>query len=171
MSLPAIKNPRKAFNFIITFTGLANIPPFGVQECTLPDSDIEEVLHGFGNTELKTAGIVKTGTLKIGRIISLDPASILANENEEIFLWHMRAQNAYSQVGGDPDAYKRAVIIEELDNSGFGLGVPTVVATYTCLGAWPRLINGRSYKRGESANVMENVEFAVDYLIPGVPGN
>jgi len=161
----AIKNPRKAFNFKISFPKSYELSAFGVQECTLPDSEIEEVMHGFGNTEIKTAGIVKTGSLKISRIV---PISTLGNETKKIFQWHLSAQDPYSQSGGDPDVYKKVVTVEELDNAGFGPDfTPVVIGLYTVIGVWPRLINGREYKRGESANVIESVEFSVDYMVPG----
>jgi hypothetical protein len=163
-----VRNPRKAFNFLIEVMGMSFMPPFGAQEVTLPDSVVDAVEHGFGNTVLKTAGLVKPGTLKINRIISLDPTGIAALESEGFHLWQQKAQNAYAQSGGDPDDYKFTVVVKEIGNTGILSGAePQVVATHTCIGCWPGTINGREFKRADSANLVEAVELHVDYLLPG----
>jgi hypothetical protein len=168
---PAIRNPRKAFNFLIEIPSMAFMPPFGAQEVTLPDSEIEADEHGFGNTVLSTAGLSKPGTLKISRIISLNTHG-LGIESEGFYLWQQMAQNPLQQSGGNPDNYKFTVIVKELANSGVGnLSSPVVVSTFTMVGCWPTRINGREYKRGESGNLVESVELKVDYFVPGVPGS
>jgi len=172
MNLTPVKNPRKSFNFLIEVVNMAFMPVFGAQEVTLPDMEVEPVEHGFGNTVLKTAGLVKPGTLKINRIISLDPGGAAANESEGFHIWQQMAQNAYSQSGSDPDDYKFVVIVKEISNQGFGpVKEPVVVSTFTMLGCWPRRINGREYKRADSANLVESVELEVDYMTPGIPTN
>lgn len=165
-----VKNPRKSFNFLIEIQGLSFMPVFGAQEVTLPDVALDSVEHGFGNTVIKTAGQVKPGSLKINRIISLDPLNMAAAESEGFHLWQQMAQNSYSQSGGDPDSYKHVVVVKEIANSGINSGTdPVVVAVHTCLGCWPKLINGRDYKRAESSNLVESVELEVDYYVPGNP--
>jgi len=163
-----MKNPRKAFNFLITIQNFPELPPFGVQEVDAPSSEVESVEHGYANTVIKTAGIVKPGTLSIRRLISLDPTMNLAGESEAFYWWQKQCQDATSQSGGDPDNYKHPIIVQELANSSFGdLGNVVVKSTFVYTGCWPRLINGREYRRGESNNLVESVEFEVDYVDPG----
>lgn len=170
MPLTPVKNPRKAFNFLVEIVGLAFIPPFGVQEFTSPDMEIDDVEHGFGNTVLHTGGLVKPGTLKLSRIISLSAESVNIKESEGFYIWQQMVQDGRSQIGGDPDDYKYPVVIKEIGPGGFGITPnqdPAVVSTFTALGAWPFKINGREYKRGESKNLVETIELKIDYFFPG----
>jgi len=166
----AIRNPRKAFNFIVEIKGQSVIPPFGVQKVTGADSEVEADEHGVGNTVINTAGLVKAGTLKFDRIISLDNLATTLLESEFILLWQKLAQDGYSQSGSNDDVYKKDVIIKEIGNSGFGIGTdPIVVGITTCIGCWPTLVNGREYTRGQSGNLVETFELKVDYIVPGNP--
>ena len=161
-----IKNPRKQFNFRITILDNPFLEPFAVQTCSLPDSEVEAVEHGFGNTYIKTAGMVKVGTLNMERIISAGIASI---NNAAMFEWQKLAQDGANQSGGDPEDYKKFIYVEELANSGWnGLNDPVVANSWTCIGCWPTRINGREYSRTTSDNLIETIEFAVDYMVDGL---
>jgi len=155
--MPVIKNPRKKFNFRITILTNPVLPVFAAQQVTTPDIEVEAVEHGFANTVLKTAGLVKVGTLKIDRIISMLPA-----DGQAFIRWQQNAQNAITQTGGDPEDYKQIVKIEEY--AQYNQGNVEVIDTYYAIGCWPQKINGREYDRTASENVVESIELAVDYL-------
>ena len=159
-----IRNPRKKFNFRITVLTSPILPTFAAQQVTTPDIEVEAVEHGFGNTVLKTAGLVKVGTLKIDRIISMSAA-----DGQSFYRWQNIAQNAQTQTGGAPEDYKQVVKIEEYVQYGTGNDL-TVIDTYYAIGAWPQKVNGREYDRTASENVVESVELAVDYLSLTPPG-
>lgn len=147
-------NPRKQFQFKVTFVNFANIAPFHVQKLTQPDMDVEQVEHGEGNTVIKTAGMVKTGNLKIERIIEAnDPSNA-----KEIFTWLKNCQNARTQTGSIPDVYKGPIEVKELNNAG------QVVNVWYYTGCWPTKINGKDWSRTSSDNSLESVEFSVDYV-------
>lgn len=170
MAVRVVKNPRKAFNFLVEIKGLSFMPVFGAQSVTLPDSEIEDVEHGFGNTVLHTGGLVKPGTIKISRIISLGADSIANKESEGFYLWQQLVQDGKAQSGGDPDDYKFTVVFKEIAPSGFGVTgaeEPVVISVFSAVGCWPQMVNGREYKLGQSENLVENVDLKVDYFFPG----
>jgi len=156
----AIINPRKKFKFRVSFMTLPQLAEFAVQEITLSDHEIEAVEHGFGTTILKTAGQVKPGTVTLNRIISANKGAI----SGEFFEWQRLAQDAISQSGGDPEVYKRILVIDEMANDG-----QTALDTWYIAGAWPTRINGREFSRTESANTVESVELSVDYISLNAP--
>ncbi len=161
-----IKNPRKQFNFRITVLDNPILEPFAAQVVNLPDNEIDPVEHGFGNTVIKTAGLVKTGNLMLERIMS---ATVGTVNGTAIFAWQKLAQDGAAQTGGDPESYKKYIYIEELANSSWnGLNDPVVINSWTCIGCWPMRINGREYSRTSSDNLVESVEFSVDYMIDGL---
>lgn len=157
----AIINPRKKFNFRVSILPEPIIPIFSVQTITLGESAIDIVEHGFGNTVLKTGGLVKIGNLTMERIMESGLGDIAAS----IWEWHWMVQDPTMQVGGNPKSYKRIIKIDELGN---GFGSPTAVNTWFAVGAWPATINGREYDRQSSDNLIESVEFAIDYLTMGL---
>jgi len=156
----AMINPRKKFNFRVTFLPLPQLEPFSVQEITLPTHEIEVVEHGFGNTVLKTAGLVKPGTVSLSRIISAYHTSV----SGEIWEWARLAQDALTQSGGDPETYKRVLQVDELANDG-----QTALDTWYIGGAWPSSINGREFSATDSANTVESVELTVDFISQNYP--
>ena len=162
--MATIRNPRKKFNFRITFLEDFTFPTFAAQQVTTPDSEVEAVEHGYGNTVLKTAGLVKPGTLKVDRIISMTPA-----DSQRFLRWQMQAQNSVNQTSGSPEFYKKVAKVEEY--AYFGTNNPEVVDTFYCIGVWPQKINGKEYDRTASENIVESIEFAVDYLTPDLPVN
>lgn len=161
-----IKNPRKQFNFRITVLDNPILEPFAAQVVNLPDMEVEATEHGFGNTVIKTAGLVKVGTLTIERIMSAALGSITSSA---FHAWQKLAQDGAKQTGGDPVDYKKYIYIEELSNASWdGLNDPVVLNSWTCVGCWPARINGREYSRTSSDNLMETAEFAVDYMVDGL---
>jgi phage tail-like protein len=156
----AIINPRKKFKYRVTFLTLPQLEAFAVQEITLADSEIEVVEHGFGNTYLKTAGMVKPGTVSLTRILGAAKSSI----SGEIWEWAKIAQDPLTQSGGDPITYKRVLQVDELANDG-----QTALDTWYMAGAWPSTINGREFSATDSANTVETFELTVDYISQNIP--
>lgn len=156
----AIINPRKKFKFRVTFLTLPKLVPFAVQDITLGDNEIEPVEHGFGNTVLKTAGIVKPGNITLSRIMGASVGTV----SGEFWEWARIAQDAATQSGGDPETYKRVLQVDELANDG-----QTALDTWYAAGCWPTKINGREYSRTDSANTVETIELCVDYLSQNIP--
>ena len=158
----AIVNPRKKFNFRVTILPDPQIATFSVQMITLGESAIDITEHGFGNTVLKTGGLIKVGNLTMERIIEADSADIAAS----LWAWHWSVQNPATQVGGDPRAYKRVIKIAELAD---GVGTPVALNTWFAVGAWPATMNGREFDRTSSDNLVDSIEFACDYLTADLP--
>ena len=156
----AILNPRKKFKFRVTFLTLPQLEPFAVQEITLGDNEIEPVEHGFGNTVLKTAGMVKPGNVTLQRIMAASTSSV----SGEFWEWARLAQDPLTQAGGDPATYKRVLQVDELANDG-----QTALDTWYIAGAWPATINGREFSATDSANTIESVELAVDFVSQNIP--
>jgi len=164
----AIKNPRKQFNFRISILPMPELPVFSVQKVTLGDSQIDITEHGFGNTTIKTAGLIKAGNLTIERLMEAANPDIV----NQMFSWHWTAQNPAEQAGGIPDLYKRIIRVDELGvgaKNKVGFGAIAVVNTWYAIGAWPATINGREYDRMSSDNLIESIEFSIDYISLDLP--
>ena len=153
-----IQNPVKKYNFSVEILPpTAGLPVFSVQNCSLPDSEITPVEHGYGNTSVKTGGKVSVTNFSMSRLN--DPQNIVG---KAMFEWHYQVQNPVTLAGGDPvgpDGYKRIIIVTELLNDGV-----TPKNSYYMYGAWPTKINGKEYDRMTSDNLVEEIEFACDYM-------
>jgi len=64
----------------------------------------------------------------------------------------------------DPATYKRVLQVDELANDG-----QTALDTWYISGAWPATINGREFSATDSANTIESVELAVDFVSQNIP--
>ncbi len=152
-------NPRKAFNFRISFPNQPTLPVFACQTVTIPDETVEQIEHGTGNSRIKTAGQYIAGEATIGMIIPASKAIVSPDLNPNNFFrnWQRSAQDPILGGGSDPFFYKRTTLVEELANDG-----ATVLNSYLLVGAWPTKINGREYSRTESNNTVETVELSTD---------
>lgn len=146
--MPQVSNPHKKFQFSIFLFGMN---PFLAQKVTLPDREIEAVKHGEGNFQVKTAGLIDLGNLKVEKIMT---ASL---PDKLIMGWIQMVQNEFSGGGAPPDIYKKAIQVQVLSTNG-----STVLATYNYLGAWPCKINGIELDRVSSDNTIQSIEFSVD---------
>lgn len=154
----AVKNPKKAFNFRVSIPHAPVLPVFSVQEFTSPDLEITPDEHGEGNIVKKTAGLVTIGTAILNRIMpstGVDPQIISR------YFWNWAASCQDNMTGGgQPEReYKHNILVHEMGTNG-----TTVVNTAVLIGAWPTKINGKAFKRAESGNLAEEVEFAVDNI-------
>ena len=152
-------NPRKAFNFRITFPNQPNLPVFACQTANIPEETVEQVEHGLGNSRIKTAGQYIAGEATIGMIIPATKEQPSSDVNNFFRNWQRTAQDPILGGGGDPMLYKRTVLLEELANDGV-----SVLNSYLLNGAWPTRINGREYSRTESNNVVETVDLSTDVV-------
>lgn len=151
--MAVITNPRKQFNFRISFPGLP-FHSYLAQDVTLPDSEIEEVSHGEGNKDIKTAGKRTFGKITVEKLLTSLPADPM---NMAMWAWHDSCQSAISGGGNPPSAFKRLCVIEEMDHTGL---IP--INRWVCEGVWPSRIPGQKQSRGSSDNTIETVEFSVD---------
>lgn len=157
----AIKNPKKQFNFRVSFPWDPTLPVFSVQEFKLPDVEVTPDEHGQGNVIVKTAGIVNVTTATLSRIMpggntdGIDSAAI----SRFFWSWLNEAQNMMTGGGFQELVYKHDVLVHELAQDGV-----TVINTVILIGAWVTKINGKTYKRAESGNLIEEVELSVDYV-------
>jgi hypothetical protein len=156
----AIKNPKKQFNFRVEILGSGiTMPIFAIQSITLPDRDIEADEHGYGNTVIKTAGLIRLGNAVLSRIEPIDNTDNNVAELSNYFhAWMETAGNAILQVSGTDPAYKRTVLVHETKYDG-----ATRIFTHILYGCWVNKINGKEFKRAESGNLLDTVELCVDY--------
>lgn len=142
-----IANPHKKFQFSIFLFGMN---PFLAQKVFLADRELEVVEHGEGNHTVKTAGMVKIGTLRIEKISN---ASL---PDKLMWGWINSIQNEFTGGGLVPEAYKKAVQILKLNSGNQAIG------TWNYVGVWPQKINGVELDRLSSENTIESIEFCVD---------
>lgn len=145
-----IANPRKGFNFSISTPGLN---PFLAQEVDVPDHDIDIVEHGDTNFLVKTGGIKKYSAVKVSKISSATAA------DNWVWNWLFEIQDEFTGGGDLPSNYKRTITIEQFSNDN-----QTVINTWVLYGCWPSKVNGVKFRRKESDNTMEEIEFCVDQI-------
>jgi phage tail-like protein len=145
-----ITNPRKAFQFTI---GVQGLNPFLAQEVTSPDTEIEQVLHGDTNFDVKTAGRVKYGNLIINKI------STAYGVDNFFWPWHYQIMNVFTGGGSPPPVFWKNLTIDE-----YAIDGQTVIGSFIMYNAWPTKLNGQSWKRMASENTIEQIEFAVERI-------
>jgi hypothetical protein len=147
-----ISNPRKAFNFSITFPKHP-INSYLAQKVNLPDIEVEQVSHGDTNHDIKTAGRISVGNLTIEKLITTSGSDTWLHD------WLMSAQDIALGGGNVPSTYKETCLISELAEDG-----ESVLNVYTCTGVWPCKITGNELDRNSSDNIIEKAEFSVDTI-------
>lgn len=155
--MASIKNPRKVFNFSLTFPGYP-IDPFLFQEVVLPDIEIETVEHGDTNYDVKTGGRVKIGKLVLRKLFRSEKAG-----STYFWDWMVQVQDAATGGGLTPDAYYRDIVVEEFAEDGL-----TPINKWEFFECWPGKINGQSQKRMSSENTIEEIELNVNLVTKGV---
>lgn len=145
-----ISAPRKVFNFKIAILGFNE---YEAQSVELPDVEIEATEHGDTNYDIKTAGRVKIGDLKIEKL------SPLPVPDNHFHAWLVQCQSTLLGGGALPLTYKQIMTITEMDTTGL---IP--INTWTLEGVWPKKITGMKFDRMSSDNVIEKIEFSVDRI-------
>lgn len=145
-----IANPRKQFNFTIQTPGLN---AFLAQKVTVPEHEIEIVLHGDTNYDIKTGGRHKYGLILIDKISS---ATIADNY---IWNWMQEVQDPFLGGGFLPSLYWRTVEITQFSTDGV-----IVLNRWRCYECWPSKVNGIELNRLGSDNTMESVELCTNQV-------
>lgn len=150
MAQANFQNPRKQFQWRIKFDSLKG-NEFEFQTCTLPNIEVDQTEHGETNNIIKTPGIVHFSNLVLGK---LKPNN--AND-AALRAWIHSCQNAMLGIGLPASIIKDNCTVDLVNESGL------TVESHTLTGVWPCIINGLELSRVSSDNVIENIEFAVDY--------
>lgn len=145
-----VSNPRKVFSFTVQIAQLP-INPFLVQEIDDPDVEVEAVIHGDINHDIKTPGRVKVSNGTMRKL------STTGGADNYMWDWLESCQDAFIGGGLVPDEAKRTLIISELAEDG-----TSVLNTFEWIGVWPTKINGLQRRRLNSDNSIEVVEFSID---------
>ena len=144
-----IKNPRKKFLFSLTFPKHP-INAYLCQKVTLPDISIDQVEHGDINRDVKTAGRVTVGNLKVEKLKST------SGSDTWVWDWLMSCQDMITGGGLVPSDYWETMEVSELAEDG-----STVLNVHTFTEVWPCKIEGLEFDRTASENTIESIEFSV----------
>ena len=150
-----VANPRKVFNFSLSFQGVP-IEPFLFQSCDLPDREIDVVEHGDTNHDIKTGGRNKVGNITLEKLLRT------TRNVESLYFWAWMDMVQSNVTGGGltPTAYWRTLIVEEFAEDGI-----TPINRWEIYDAWPFKINGQNQKRTSSDNTIEKIELACNDVI------
>lgn len=120
------------------------------QKVTLPDIEIDQVAHGDINRDVKTAGRVTVGNLKVEKLM------VTSGPDNWLQDWLYSCQDMINGGGLTPTQYWETAIIEELAEDG-----KTVLNTHIVDEIWPCKISGLELDRTASENTIEEIEFSV----------
>lgn len=145
-----IKNPRKQFNFDIQIAPLP-INSFLVQQVKIGEVEIEQVMHGDTNHDVKTGGRINHPNITMEKIMTTSGA--------DNFMWDWLKSVQDDVIGGGsvPTIYKRVMTVRELAEDG-----QSTLNTWVLTGVWPTKISGLDLNRQGSDNTIESIEFSVD---------
>lgn len=143
-----IDDPKKVFNFGVIAPGLN---PYAVQECDLPDFDLDVVEHGQSNHMIGTAGLIKFGDVTLNKLRPISKA------DNWIWDWIQSIQDVDSGGGDLPQNYKRNIDIVQYSYDNI-----TITDRWELKGCFPKKINGIKLSRVKSENAMEDVTLHVD---------
>ena len=144
-----VKNPRKKFLFSISFPKHP-VNTYLCQKCDLPDITVDQVEHGDINRDVKTAGRVKVGNMKV------DNLKVTSGSDTWIWDWLFSCQDHILGGGLVPSDYWETAIVNELAEDG-----TTVLNTWHLEEVWPTKIDGINFDRTASENTIEKIEFSV----------
>lgn len=144
-----VKNPRKKFNFRVTFVKHP-MNAYLCQKVTLPDVEIEQVAHGDVNRDVKTAGRVSVGNMTFEKLMTT------SGPDNWLHDWLYSCQDHINGGGLTPDQYWETVMVEEMAEDGL-----TVINTHLMTEVWPTKVNGIELDRMSSENTIESIEFSV----------
>lgn len=147
-----IRNPRKGFNFSVSFPGYP-IEPFLFQKVDLPDSEIEVVTHGDTNFDAKTGGRRTFGSATLEKLLTTKRGE----ESNFFWDWHDSISNPHIGGGLPPIGYWRVMIVEEYAEDG-----RSPINKWVCENVWPSKITGQSHDRTTSDNTIETIELQVE---------
>lgn len=143
-----VDDPKKVFNFGVIAPGLN---PYSVQECDLPDFDLDIVEHGESNHMVGTAGMIKFGDMTLTK---LRPVS---GGDNWIWDWIQSIQNVITGGGSLPQQYKRNFNVVQYSYDNI-----TITDNWGCNGAIPKKLNGLKLSKTKSENSLEEITFHLD---------
>lgn len=146
-----VTDPKKSFQFNIFAAGLN---PYAAQNVDIPDYDIDVVEHGDTDHDIKTAGRIKYGNVKIEKLRPI------GTSDSWVWDWIQSIRNVTTGGGLLASQYKRNISIVQLSYDNI-----TITDEWRCKGAWPSKVNGLSLSRTKSENSMETVELSVDQVV------
>ena len=144
-----IKNPRKGFQFRITFVNHP-INPYLFQKVTKPEISIEQVSHGDINRDVKTGGRVTVGNFTATKLLTTSGSDTWLTD------WISSIQDMALGGGLTPASYWETLIVDELAEDGV-----SVLNSNTYFEVWPCKVNGQTLDRMSSDNSIEEIEFSV----------
>jgi phage tail-like protein len=150
--MAATANPRKVFNFQIEIDGLVQ---FEAQKVNIPDAEVERVMHGASNHDVKTAGRVSFGDITLERLRPVETTTDFG------WLWLAQAQNPVTGGGALAGQYKRNVVIRELAPNNI-----TTIQQWMCEGCWCFKTSYTGHDRMTSDNSIETCSLSVDKCYP-----
>lgn len=134
---------RKNFQFMLEVDGIDQLL---IQECTLPDLEFSETLHGgpVGTPDIKTPGKRKVGDFTVKKIMS-----VVTPDN---WIWPWT-----DLIGSTPRAVSsKFAILKLMSPDGF-----RTLARYELIDLWPKKVEGLQFKReGDGENLMEVIIFS-----------
>lgn len=143
-----IANTRKVFNFVVEIAG---VNQWEIQKVTIPEIEIEKVMHGDTNHDIKTPGRVTVGDLVFEKIRPM-PAPDMFGYN-----WLKQAQDIQTGGGNLALGYKRDLIIKEMDAGG-----TITLNKWIVTGAWVCKLASSDLDRQASDNIVETLTLSVD---------
>lgn len=144
-----VKNPRKKFNFSISFPKHP-LNPYLCQKVNLPDIEIEQVTHGDINRDVKTAGRVTIGNLTVEKLLVTSGSDTWALD------WLYACQDHINGGGLVPEQYWEEMVVNELAEDGV-----SIIQSWIFTEVWPCKITGLELDRTSSDNTIEVIEFSV----------
>ncbi len=143
-----IANTRKNFNFRIEIAG---VDEWEVQKVTIPEVEIQKVMHGDANYDVKTPGRVTVGDCVMEKIRPLN--------GSDTWAWDrlMVAQNTLTGGSLLPLQVREIIVIKEMDATG-----TRTLNRWLCEGAWVCKVASSQLDRMSSDNMLETVTWSVD---------
>jgi phage tail-like protein len=139
-------NILKSYDWILELDGL---PKFSIQKVTLPEIEIEEVMHSMGVYDEKTPGRIKTTDLVCEKIMPF--------EDIEDWAWKMlNDAQSYALGGKLPGNFRTSarLVLTQPD-------AVTFVKQYVMENIWVKKIATSDLDKSSSENIIETVTFSV----------
>jgi len=140
-------NMRKNYDFVLEIAGIDQLL---IQECTLPDVEVAEVMHGagIGMPDTKTPGKKKVTDFTVKKVMPV--------EGPDNWVWPW-LDLVHSQPRHISSRYAILKMVAPLGPPG----AYRTLARYELIELWPKKVTGLSFKReGDGENVMEEIVFS-----------
>ena len=148
--------PVFTFQYLCTFTAIANLTPLYVAKVNVPDGTWEEVSSGYFVSSRKFASKFKLDncTLDIKDFVDVDSAAA-------IYAWSQRVGDPIAGTLNPPSQYKSSGVLIVTDGRGSALN------TWTMGGCWPSKCTFGNFESDTGTIIQINITVAVDTLVMG----